>query len=117
MQFTYKQLVSINQPINALRNAKPDIQDKIDIKMFLKDLEMRAKPLDEKGQELRKALQEAIKDCQDDEQKEIVYRTNEKHLNELGDTIIELPEFKLEWMKYCDLTVQQEIDLESIIKP
>lgn len=115
MQFTYKQLVMINPAINALRNAKPDIESKIDIKMFLKDLEMKAKPFDEKGQELRKALQEALKDCDNDDDKKVVYDSNEKHMEELGASILELPEFKLDWLKYCDLTVQQEIEVESIL--
>jgi hypothetical protein len=64
--YKYGEILALVPAINALRQAKPDADDKSDIKDFIKELEVEARDTDVKSQELQESLREKLKGCASD---------------------------------------------------
>ena len=115
--YKYGEILALVPAINCLRQAKPDAEDKSDIKDFIKDLEIEARDTDVKSQELQESLREKLKGCASDEEKQELATQATKDLNDLYAEEIKLPSFKPEWFKYLnDLSIQDELEIEVMIK-
>jgi len=115
--YKYGEILALVPALNALRQAKPDADDKLDIKDFLKELEVEARDTDSSNQELQEELRTKLKNCTDEAERQEVADQGVKDLNELYAREIKLPEFKREWFKYCtDLSIQDELEIEMMLK-
>ena len=116
-KFVVRDIPLLSFAVNNLRASKPAAEDKIDIKLYLLDFDKKIAPVAQREQELVNVYQEAIKEANDDEALKLKHtEIFNQHKNELYAETIELHDFKSGWVKYCDLTVQQEIELEKILQ-
>ena len=122
MKLTCLQLSQIIKAFDNLANAKPDLADKYDIKLFVKDYSEKIQAIREYYTELfletntlNKELVQA--DLSEERKAEINNKINEiAELQKVQDAKeIELLDFKADWLKYCDLTVAEELNAEKIL--
>jgi hypothetical protein len=115
MLYTLKQLETLTPAINQLFQSKPSFELRKDIKEFLSQYNAIAKDIPAKLAKITKEYNDGLKVNEGSEAGTQAVEIKLNHdMAELHAMMFELPTFNRSWLKLCELTMAQEINIDDI---
>jgi len=117
MLFTIRELEFLIPFIEELKKSKPIFEDRIEIKVFLLDYNVKIEPISSKFRELISIHQEETTAVNGDA--EALNIINDKFniiMNEEYSKLVEVKQIKPDWLKYTSLSINDEIIIEKLLE-